>query len=191
MSASYWENRYAEGGNSGDGSGGVLAEWKADVLNRFVADRHIHNVIEFGCGDGRQLALAEYPDYLGLDVSPTALELCRERFLGDRQKTFGSLPLAHSITPRDLALSLDVIFHLVEDDVYGKHITDVFNASQRYVILYTTDSELEGAEWTAPHVRHRRVSQGVMAENGNWRVIDRYENPYPGMGGSDFYVYAR
>lgn len=189
MSAAYWENRYAEGGNSGDGSGGVLAEWKAEMLNRFVLEKRIQSVVEFGCGDGRQLALADYPDYLGLDVSPTAVALCRDRFVADRTKRFGLLPHTRFV-PRELALSIDVIFHLVEDEVYGQHIAEVFAAATRYVILYTTDWELEGVEWTAPHVRHRSIFREYPA-NGFWRLIDSYANPYPGMGGSDFYIYAR
>lgn len=38
--------------------------------NDFVRARGIDSVIEFGCGDGAQLALAEYPAYGGIDVSP-------------------------------------------------------------------------------------------------------------------------
>ena len=32
----YWERRYAKGGNSGTGSSGVLATYKAEIVNRFV-----------------------------------------------------------------------------------------------------------------------------------------------------------
>ena len=47
-----------------------LAAFKAEVPNDFVRARGIDSVIEFGCGDGAQLALAEYPAYVGIDVSP-------------------------------------------------------------------------------------------------------------------------
>src|ERR1041385_8036217 len=79
-SAQYWEARYREGGNSGDGSYGRLASFKAQVLNDFVARNQIRSVVEFGCGDGNQLSLAQYPKYLGLDVSPTAVLNCAARF---------------------------------------------------------------------------------------------------------------
>ena len=36
-SAAYWEERYRRGGNSGAGSYGKLAEFKAEVINDFVA----------------------------------------------------------------------------------------------------------------------------------------------------------
>ena len=38
-SAGYWEERYAAGGDSGRGSYGKDAAFKADVLNRFVGDQ--------------------------------------------------------------------------------------------------------------------------------------------------------
>ncbi len=59
----YWEQRYAVGGNSGVGSYGKFANFKAEVINKFVREHKIKSVIEFGCGDGNQLKLANYPSY--------------------------------------------------------------------------------------------------------------------------------
>src|SRR3954467_11496426 len=87
-SAAYWEKRYAGGGDSGAGSYGRFADFKAEVLNEFVEAHAIRNVIELGCGDGNQLVLARYPEYLGLDVSPAAVARCRERFASDAGKSF-------------------------------------------------------------------------------------------------------
>jgi len=87
-SMDYWERRYAQGGTSGSGSYARLAEFKAEVLNAFVQERHIQSVIEFGCGDGNQLSLARYPSYVGLDVSKTAIFLCGRRFAMDSDKSF-------------------------------------------------------------------------------------------------------
>ena len=50
-SLSYWEERYSTGGNSGVGSYGKFAEFKATTLNEFVAKHNLRSVIEFGCGD--------------------------------------------------------------------------------------------------------------------------------------------
>src|SRR5947207_2716559 len=87
-SAEYWETRYADGGNSGAGSYEKFAAFKAEVLNDFVRTHGVQTVIEFGCGDGNQLSLAEYPTYTGFDISATAVTICRNRFAGDPSKTF-------------------------------------------------------------------------------------------------------
>ena len=60
-SAAYWEERYRTGGNSGCGSYGHLANWKAEIVNDFVAATGVQRVIEHGAGDGNQLSLARYP----------------------------------------------------------------------------------------------------------------------------------
>ena len=60
-SAQYWETRYRTGGDSGAGSYGRLAKFKAESINGFVRENGIHSVIEWGCGDGSQLSLAGIP----------------------------------------------------------------------------------------------------------------------------------
>ena len=82
-SAEYWESRYAKGGHSGAGSYGPLAEFKSEFLNRFVAENEVQSVLEFGHGDGSQLELVNYRNYLGFDVSETAVNSCRQRFVGE------------------------------------------------------------------------------------------------------------
>ena len=58
-SARYWDDRYARGGSSGDGSAGKFAAFKAEVLNGFVERHGVQSVIEFGSGDGGQLSLGQ------------------------------------------------------------------------------------------------------------------------------------
>ena len=79
-SADFWERRYAGGGSSGPGSYGTMAQGKANFLDAFVQSSNVQSIIEFGCGDGNQLSLARYPRYIGLDVSRSAIGLCRSRF---------------------------------------------------------------------------------------------------------------
>jgi hypothetical protein len=79
-SPQYWDDRYTLGGNSGAGSYGRLARFKAEVISKFVTDNGIRTVIEFGSGDGAQLELARYPYYTGIDVSSRAIDMCRARF---------------------------------------------------------------------------------------------------------------
>jgi SAM-dependent methyltransferase len=190
-SQEYWESRYASGGNSGSGSEGLNAAWKAMVLNDFVSRCEIKHVLEYGCGDGRQLALADYPRYTGLDVSATAITLCENRFQNDGSKTFSRLPLPWPVAA-DLVISLDVIYHLTEEDVFQQHMADVFGSSLKWVILYTTDSDLIEKDFVpADHVRHWPVPTYVEATFPDWEHLDVIMNPAPHMGGSDFYIYQR
>ncbi len=190
-SADYWERRYASGGNSGAGSYSKFAEFKAEFLNEFVRERSVRTVIEFGCGDGNQLSLAQYPEYKGYDVSRVAVELCRKRFASDATKTFGLIS-EYKDEAADLALSLDVIYHLVEDAVFEAYMRMLFAASTRHVIVYSSDADVSES---VPHVRQRKFSKWVQENISNWALVDRIPNRYPyrgdGTKGSfaDFFVY--
>lgn len=186
MSAAYWEDRYASGGSSGEGSRGKSATFKATFLNEFVADRDVRTVVEFGCGDGEQLALAKYPDYMGIDVSQEAVWICQHRFKNDPYKTFWLLDSCPRVRA-ELALSLDVIYHLVEGGVYDEHLRDVFGASSRFVILYTTDTSRVSNRGTADHVLHRPVVNDVNVRFPEWLLIEAMA----GMDGCWFYVYEK
>ncbi len=72
MSSKYWESRYAAGGNSGEGH---MEDWRnsRQISQCFIQFRDVNTSIELGCGDGNQLTMLKYPNYLGLDVSPTAV----------------------------------------------------------------------------------------------------------------------
>jgi SAM-dependent methyltransferase len=200
-SGRYWERHYVQGGTSGEGSAGARARFKAEVLNAFVARNGVSSVVEFGCGDGQQLALATYPAYLGVDVSATVLRRTAERFAGDPTKSFLCYDPTSFTDPArflsaDAAISLDVIYHLVEDEVYFDHLRHVFGAARRFVVLFTSDLDTLGArERTAPHVRHRPVVRDVARLLPGWRLRERIPNRYPYRGPdtetsfADFFIY--
>ncbi|HWA47869.1 MAG TPA: class I SAM-dependent methyltransferase, partial [Dongiaceae bacterium] len=165
-------------GNSGSGSYGRLAEFKATVLNDLVASKSIRNVIEFGCGDGAQLGLARYPHYVGVDVSPASVAACAARFAGDASKVFMTLETFRRQRPKaELGLSLDVIYHLVEDEVFDDYMRNLFNAAERLVAIYSSNSTEIGSP--APHVRHRRFTGWIEREAPEWRLVATHKNPYP------------
>ena len=193
----YWEERYANGGNSGSGSDGRLAQGKAAILNQLVAVRQVNTVLEMGCGDGSQLSHASYPKYVGVDVSPEAIATCRRRFADDTTKRF-ILSGAESLPTCDVGLSLDVIYHLVEDGVFVQYMNTLLRHSARMVVLYTSDSDhyLPPGR-SAAHVRHRPVCEW-MSSQAHWKLVERIANPFPfdvanpdETSFADFYVYER
>jgi SAM-dependent methyltransferase len=177
-SGDYWQQRYVRGETSGSGSYGRLAAFKASVLNGFVTERSVRTVIELGCGDGAQLAIAGYPSYLGVDVSPAAVAVCRKKFAGDVSKSFITLEEFRRARPTaELALSLDVIYHLVEDAIFDGHMRDLFGAATRFVAIYSSNSER--IVDPAPHVRHREFTRWIAQHAPDWRLIATRKNPYP------------
>jgi SAM-dependent methyltransferase len=192
-SAAWWERRYARGGTSGPGSYGALARGKAEFLNEFVRSKGVQSVIEFGCGDGNQLSLAQYPSYVGLDVSRTAIELCMRKFAHDPHKSFflydSSCFLDRaSLFKADLALSLDVVYHLVEEPVFEAYMAHLFDAAHKYVVVYGTNGPIRD---DAPHVLHRPFSSWVDNNCPRWQLKEVAEGPALGPRRADFFAYER
>lgn len=194
-SSDYWETRYKSGGTSGAGSCGRLARFKSEVLNQFVKNNNVTMVLEFGSGDGAQLELARYPHYVGVDVSTTALGICRNRFRNDATKLFHSRATLPDDLRAELTLSLDVIYHLVEDNIFYSYMDALFDRSTRYVIVYSSNSD-----WAAPaqHVRHRRFTDWIDVNRPDWGLIEHVPNRYPFSSGNwsntsfaEFFIFER
>jgi SAM-dependent methyltransferase len=197
-SIGYWEERYREGGTSGPGSAGPLADFKAGFLNGFVESHRPASVIELGCGDGRQLALARYPSYIGLDVSKAAIGLCRDRFAGDPAKSFFLYDPACFVDRgrlfrADLALSIDVVYHVVEDAIFEKYMSDLFGMADRFVIVYSSNVDRP----VSPYVRHREFTRWVAARAPAWTLREHVPNRHPFEGDfdtgsiADFFVFEK
>lgn len=196
-SMQYWEERYKSGGNSGIGSYNRLAEFKAQVLNDFIKENNVNSLIEWGVGDGNQLSLLQVSSYVGYDVSKTALQICKEKFLNDNSKEFryydGSIIDNAGIY--DMAISLDVIYHLVEDNKFSNYMHNLFYSSDRYVCIYSSDYEAKQKE---EHVKRRKFTEYVKDKFREWTLISVIKNPYfyDGSGesntsNSNFYFYKR
>jgi SAM-dependent methyltransferase len=195
-SSDYWEKRYQQGRTSGVGSYGRLAKFKAEILNDFVERHRINSVIEFGCGDGTQLSLARYPRYVGVDVARGSIDICQKRFAGETAKSFYLVTqVPASEAQFDLAISLDVIYHLVEDAVFESYMRSLFERSQRFAVIYSSNKvEPSGV----PHVRHRKFTDWIEKNAPEWKQSGFIPNRYPldsanesETSFADFYFFER
>jgi hypothetical protein len=189
----YWAQRYKAGGNSGAGSYGKLAEFKAEIINDFVKKHGVRTIIEFGCGDGNQLRIADYPNYIGFDVSKEAIELCNKNFSKDHSKTFKLLNEYDGQTA-ELTLSLDVIYHLIEDEIFDSYMRRLFLSSERFVIIYSSNTS-SNKEGQAAHVKHRKFTTWIEENEPSWElnqyIPNKYplKNKFPTGSFADFYIF--
>ncbi len=194
-SIAYWRNRYAKGQNSGSGSYGQVAEFKAKVLNEFIGENSSSRCIEFGCGDGNQLSMLKIPFYLGLDVAPDAVQLCIEKYRHDDSKSFMLYDPKYfannSFITADLTLSMDVILHLIEDEIYEDYMNALFAASTKNVAIFTTATAVQPGKM-APHNKFRDHRPWVHDFATDFREIKEVLAPrelgYP--EGTGFYFYS-
>ncbi len=193
-SENYWENRYKTGGDSGAGSYNLIADYKASFLNKFIITQNIEKLIDFGCGDGNQASLIKALGYLGLDVSKTAIEICKQKFNGQLNKKFllynGDTDKKKKILEynADLCISFDVIYHLVEDKVFEKYITELFEFSKKYVIIFSTNIDQK----CTLHHKNRKFTTYIEKRIKGWDLIEKHKNPHKGADSTaDFYLYQK
>jgi hypothetical protein len=113
---------------------------------------------------------------MGIDVSPETTTLCRAEFDGGETNTFYVTSEMPAIAPRDLALSLDVIYHLIEDDAYYAYMRQLFNAPSRYVIICSSNKDAPGP---AAHVRHHAFRHWISKHRPSWALIETIRTKYP------------
>jgi hypothetical protein len=184
----YWDNRYKNNGNSGNGSYGLLAEFKAEIINNFIHENNIYNIIELGCGDGNQCSLFKIDNYLGLDISPSVIHYCNNKFQNNSKynfKIYNNNYLNKEIY--ELSLSLDVIYHILDDNEYKKYMEDLFNFSNKYVIIYSNN--YEGHK--AGHMYTKNFTKDVENWFNNYKIKQIIKQKYPEQSSADFYIYEK
>jgi len=193
-SATYWENRYVGGENSGVGSYGIMAKYKAEVLNQFVESNGIISVIEFGSGDGNQLKFYNFKNYLGFDISQTAILKCKDLFKLDNSKKFKLLGEWEG-ERAEMVISMEVIFHLIENRFYEDHMKKLFLASDKFVVIFSSNKDTNLPD-QAKHVKHRKFTEWVKTNKPDFELIKHEKNKYPedqfDFGSfSDFYFFRK
>jgi hypothetical protein len=95
-----------------------------------------------------------------------------------------------------LTLSLDVLYHLIEDEVFNSYMERLFNSSERFVVIYSSNTDINRRE-QAPHVKHRNFTNWVKTNKPHWRLIQHVPNRYPLKNDenkesfSDFYMFEK
>lgn len=191
----YWNERYNAGFDSGKGSFGDLAIFKSEIVNDFIRKNPVRTVIEFGCGDGNQLQLMHYKEYLGLDVAYSAIEKCKEIFIRDTSKSFllynPKVFVNKGFIKADLVICLDVLYHIVPEDDYVKTLDDIFSCSDNYVILYTDTGQFEKNTYVkGSHICHRNTLH-YLEKYADFKVIEIIPNKFPELSWANFIILSR
>ena len=97
--------------------------WKALQINKMFQKQSLQpiNVCEIGCGAGEilrqlQLLMPKYAMFEGYDISPQAIELCKQRE-NERLKCYCEDLLSKDTDLFDLLLCMDVVEHI--EDYFG------------------------------------------------------------------------
>ncbi|WP_337035043.1 class I SAM-dependent methyltransferase [Paenibacillus illinoisensis] len=188
----YWEQTYRSGETSGRGSYGVLAEFKAEIVNRLIQQEGITSVIEFGCGDGNQLQLMHYKEYLGVDVAASSVRLCASKFATDSSKSFmlytPGLWINRGFLTADLTVCLDVLYHITDETDFRNTLYDILHSSKEWVVLYTRLKE--NGNPGVDTIQDRNLFH-YLFDYPDFKVQEIIPQRYPDQSSADFVILRR
>jgi hypothetical protein len=95
----------------------------------------------------------------------------------------------------ELVISLDVLLHLYEYEVWEEYLGRLFAASIKYVIIYAPDMDLE----LAGCQRYRKFTPWIEEYCPEWKLVGHIPNKYPDtippthddLSNADFYIYKK
>jgi len=160
----YWESRYKNGQNSGAGSYGDNADFKAMIIDRIIKDYDVESLLDIGCGDGNQISLVKSQvDYCGYDISSTTIKNCELKFKGDDRKQFHVFdPMVYNPSPAwDMTMCLDCLFHITIEEEWLKTIECICNCAENVVLIVTNTEEIRDEYF--PHVNFKRKILPVLS----------------------------
>ena len=80
-----------------------------------------------------------------------------------------------SLFKADIVLSLDVIFHLIEDRIFETNMKHLFSVAQKYVIIYSSDTD-KNLLTSDPHCKNRKFTKWVENNLPDWKLIKKIRN---------------
>jgi len=87
----------------------------------------------------------------------------------------------------DLTMSLDVLYHILEDELYFNYLKQLFSSSSNYVLIYSNNynGHIEG------HMHTKKFTDDVEKKFPNWELQKKINQMYPKKSSADFYLYKK
>lgn len=169
----FWDLRYSAHPELGPGIGssGAPLAYKRELAARAVQQCGAESVLDVGCGDGRLAEVMAAPGYLGIDVSPEAVQSARAAHPACRFEVLdflqGSLPGA------DQVVCFDVAIHIPRADAYLSCVKALVRAARRGGLVSGYE---EPPATTSPIVHFHEALSVTLARAGatGVREVGRY-----------------
>jgi len=185
-SNTYWETRYKNNSNSGHGSYGEFQKFKTEYINNVIKTYNIKTINELGTGDGNMLSTYTGFDlYTGFDVSDTILNKLKNKFKDNNSIKFVSNP--NIMEPADLTMSIDVSYHIINNNLFYEHLDLLYNKSLKYILIYSSNSNEKYGNY---HILHRKVFD-IFIDKYNVKSLDLTSNPIYEPGAVCFNLFEK
>lgn len=162
----YWESRYSSGGESGLGSVDENRHWKWSVIEKYL--NSYNEIIDVGCGDITFWKGRNCDNYTGLDISS---DIIKKNQIQRPEWDF----LVSSAEKRldikaDVVFCLDILFHIMDNQIYKETIVNLCNYSKKWIFIFTWEKN------PFEDKRYRAKAEWNITKNP-FKAIKRYFTP--------------
>lgn len=132
------------------------------LLEQSIESGHNLKILDVGCGSGRGMEeFKKYGEVFGFDISPEALDFCRQRGLKNVQLADLNQKLPYDDNSFDLVVALDVLEH-VEKDVFAlSEIKRILKENGRFLLSVPAHPKL-WSYWDEIIYHKRRYTQNEL-----------------------------
>lgn len=162
----YWDRRHrtTDEWRSGGDRGVDVQRNRAFYAHRLgllvsILDRHhLQNnlrILDAGCGKGwlsDQLS-GQGHNVTGIDTSQRAIEVCREHRAGEFHVS--SLDQFHASLPFDAVICMDVLFHILDDEIWRQSLVNLASLVSVHGLLLVTDFPCTVRHHMGNYIIHR------------------------------------
>ncbi len=130
----FWNNRYKNYPQlgSGVGSRGEILDYKRRLLKYVTFPFKLKKVLDVGCGDLEFTKTIEFKNYLGIDLSNEALELCRQK---RPDWDFQNVSINDTDGVFDLVMCFDVLIHQSSQKDFENLLNSICEKSQNRILI--------------------------------------------------------
>lgn len=190
----YWNARHARHRSGLEGVGCISIGQEANEADYDTKWRHLHaslskapggsRLLDAGCGNGFFMERAARIgfDVEGVDFSPVAVDLARQRLGNAVPISVGPLDRFRPARSYDVVMCIDVLFHVVDDDIWRATVTNLARMAGRELLIqdHLVDAAAicAGHTSTVVHCRWRTLEMYCEALP-DWELVDHdvYELP--------------
>ncbi len=178
-SETYWRGRYADTsskffkGASGNGKLPFRTRYKSKIINSVISTHSVESILDLGCGDGSLTSKIKCKKYFGIEIDKNLTDELRRQY--ENQPNYNFSTALEDSWPEsfDLSLSIDVIFHLLEDEVYIKYMNMLFMGNAELVLIKSSNHDEVGIGRNA-HILHRNFTKNISANFPEYKLIAKY-----------------
>jgi len=148
----------------------------------------LKSISDVGCGECTLLPyLQGIRKYYGYDISPAVLSKVSKNAQDGFSKEFILLTNNTKIVSSDLVLSLEVIFHQVNDDEYLDYMRKLVNSNGEYLLILTmNEGILKTNHIKNRHIKYRDISKFM--DSTNYSLVEKF--PFTERT-STYYLYKK